>query len=176
SAGADAAAAAPASGGAGPYFAPQASAVPGSAAEAEARRAGVVQTEIFPLAMFSIGGMMLFPASADLITMFIALEVLSLPLYLLCGLARHRRLISQEAALKYFLLGAYSSAFFIFGTALLYGYAGTVSLSGIGQAARAGVEDGGPGGATVLALVGAGLLGMGLLFKVGAVPFHSWIP
>ncbi len=164
------------SAGTGPYFAPQASAVPGSAAEAVARRAGAIQTEVFPLAMFSIGGMMLFPASADLITMFIALEVLSLPLYLLCGLARHRRLISQEAALKYFLLGAYSSAFFIFGTALLYGYAGTVSLSGIGQAARSGVEDGGPGGATVLALVGAGLLGMGLLFKVGAVPFHSWIP
>lgn len=167
----------PAAAGAGaPFFAPQASAIPGGADEALARRAGIVQSEIFPLAMFSVGGMMLFPASADLITMFIALEVLSLPLYLLCGLARHRRLISQEAALKYFLLGAYSSAFFIFGAALLYGYAGTVSLDGIAEAARVGVGTGGPGGATVLALVGAGLLGMGLLFKVGAVPFHSWIP
>ncbi len=165
-----------AGGGGSVHFAPQASAVPGTASEALARRAGLRQTEILPLAMFAVGGMMLFPASGDLITMFIALEVLSLPLYLLCGLARHRRLLSQEAALKYFLLGAYSSAFFVFGAALLYGYAGTVSLAGIGDAVRAGVASGGPGGATVLALVGAGLLGVGLLFKVGAVPFHSWIP
>ena len=67
---------------------------------------------------------MLFPAANDLLTMFVALEVLSLPLYLLCGLARRRRLLSQEAALKYFLLGAFSSAFFLYGMALLYGYAG----------------------------------------------------
>ena len=59
--------------------------------------------------------MMLFPASNDLLTMFVSLEILSLPLYLLCGLARRRRLLSQEAALKYFLLGALSSAFFIYG-------------------------------------------------------------
>ena len=67
----------------------------------------------------------------DLLTMFVALEVLSLPLYLLCGLARRRRLLCQEASLKYFLLGAFSSAFFLYGVALLYGYAGTVRLSGI---------------------------------------------
>ena len=79
--------------------------------------------------MFAVGGMLLFPAANDLLTMFVALEVLSLPLYLLCGLARRRRLLSQEAALKYFLLGAFSSAFFLFGVALLYGYAGTVSLA-----------------------------------------------
>lgn len=66
--------------------------------------------------------------------MFVALEVLSLPLYLLCGLARRRRLLSQEAALKYFLLGAFSSAFFLYGVALLYGYAGTVQLAGIADA------------------------------------------
>lgn len=157
-------------------FAPQASAVPGSPTEKIATRAGITQTEVFPLAMFAIGGMMLFPASADLITMFIALEVLSLPLYLLCGMARHRRLLSQEAALKYFLLGAFSSAFFIFGTALLYGYAGTVSLTGIADVVRTEVARGGPGGQTVLALVGAGMLAVGLLFKVGAVPFHPWVP
>ena len=73
-------------------FTPQASAVPGSAAEREAERAGAAQTELFPLAMLSVGGMMVFPASNDLLTMFVALEVLSLPLYLMCGLARHRRL------------------------------------------------------------------------------------
>ncbi|CAM2900828.1 NADH-quinone oxidoreductase subunit NuoN [Prescottella defluvii] len=151
-------------------FTPRASAVPGSVAEKEAIRAGVMQTEVFPLVMFAVGGMLLFPAAGDLLTMFVALEVLSLPLYLLCGLARRRRLLSQEAALKYFLLGAFSSAFFLFGVALLYGYAGTVQLSGI-----ADVVAPGPGGET-LAQIGLGLLSVGLLFKVGAVPFHSWIP
>ena len=61
--------------------------------------------------------------------MFVALEVLSLPLYLLCGLARRRRLLSQEAALKYFLLGAFSSGFFLYGVALIYGYAGSMQFS-----------------------------------------------
>ena len=83
--------------------------------EARARRAGVAQSEVFPLLLFSVGGMLLFPAANDLLTMFVALEVLSLPLYLLCGLARRRRLLSQEAALKYFLLGSFSSAFFLYG-------------------------------------------------------------
>ena len=90
-------------------------------------KAGVIQTEVFPLTLFAVGGMLLFPAADDLLTMFVALEVLSLPLYLLCGLARRRRLLSQEAALKYFLLGAFSSAFFLYGVALLYGYAGTLT-------------------------------------------------
>ena len=94
-------------------FAPQAAAVPGTPAEREAIRSRVEHTEVFPLALFAVLGMMLFPASNDLITMFVSLEILSLPLYLLCGLARRRRLLSQEAALKYFLLGALSSAFFI---------------------------------------------------------------
>ena len=87
-----------------------------------------MQTEVYPLAMFSLGGMMLFPASNNLLLMFVALEVLSLPLYLMAGLARRRRLLSQEAAVKYFLLGAFASAFFLYGVALLYGYAGSVDL------------------------------------------------
>ena len=99
-------------------FTPQASAVVGSVAEKLAAKAGVMQTEVFPLTLFAIGGMLLFPAADDLLTMFIALEVLSLPLYLMCGLARRRRLLSQEAALKYFLLGAFSSAFFLYGAAM----------------------------------------------------------
>lgn len=151
-------------------FTPRASAVPGSDAEKEATAAGAAQTEVFPLTLFAVGGMLLFPAANDLLTMFVALEVLSLPLYLLCGLARRRRLLSQEAALKYFLLGAFSSAFFLFGVALLYGYAGTVDLPGIAAAVenRAGDE--------AFAQIGLALLSVGLLFKVGAVPFHSWIP
>ena len=114
-------------------FTPQASAIPGAVAEQLATKAGIIQTEVFPLTMFAVGGMLLFPASDDLLTMFIALEVLSLPLYLLCGLARRRRLLSQEAALKYFLLGAFSSAFFLYGGAMLYGYAGTLDLRGIAR-------------------------------------------
>ena len=104
-------------------FTPMGAAVPGSPHEAAALRAGLATSEVFPLTLFAVVGMMLFPAAGDLLTMFVALEVLSLPLYLLCGLARRRRLLSQEASLKYFLLGAFSSAFFLFGAALLYGYA-----------------------------------------------------
>lgn len=168
-----AAAASVASGGGGKAldaFTSSASTVPGSDPEQNANRAGLAQTEIFPLLMFAVGGMMLFPASDDLLTMFIALEVLSLPLYLLCGLARRRRLLSQEAALKYFLLGAFSSAFFLFGSAFLYGYAGSVQLGEIAAAIDTGAGD------RTLALIGAGLVSVGLLFKVGAVPFHYWVP
>ncbi|AEF36872.1 MULTISPECIES: NADH-quinone oxidoreductase subunit NuoN [Mycolicibacter] len=150
-------------------FTPQASAVPGSGAELEAARSGMIQTEVFPLTMLAIGGMLVFPAANDLVTMFVALEVLSLPLYLLCGLARYRRLLSQEAALKYFLLGAFSSALFLFGAALLYGTTASLTLSDIGEQLFSHNND-------PLALIGAGLLLVGLFFKVGAVPFHSWVP
>jgi NADH-quinone oxidoreductase subunit N len=150
-------------------FTPQASAVPGSDTEREAERAGAAQTELFPLVLLAVGGMMVFPASNDLLTMFVSLEVLSLPLYLMCGLARHRRLLSQEAAMKYFLLGAFSSAFFLYGVALIYGATGTLLLPGIRDVLAAH-------GDTSMALVGVALLSVGLLFKVGAVPFHSWIP
>ena len=117
-------------------FAPSAAAVPGTPAEQEAIELKAEHTEVFPLALFALSGMMLFPASNDLITMFVALEILSLPLYLLCGLARRRRLLSQEAALKYFLLGALSSAFFLYGAALVYGYTGSFTLSEIDIALR----------------------------------------
>ena len=156
-------------------FTPQAAAVPGSPAEAQARRAGLAQSEVFPLLLFSVGGMLLFPAANDLLTMFIALEVLSLPLYLMCGLARRRRLLSQEASLKYFLLGAFSSAFFLYGTALLYGYSTSVRLPEIATAIS------GSSGSVVLGrepllLLGIALVAVGLLFKVGAAPFHVWTP
>lgn len=152
-------------------FTPMGAASPGSGLEQMAARQGFATTEVFPLALFSLGGMMLFPAAGDLLTMFVALEVLSLPLYLLCGLARRRRLLSQEAALKYFLLGAFSSAFFLFGAALLYGYAGSVQLEAIAEASRTST-----GEMESLLLPGVGMLLVGLLFKVGAVPFHGWTP
>mgnify|MGYP003338436126 FL=1 len=151
-------------------FTAQASSVPGSQEERAALQTGKVQTEVYPLTLFAVGGMMLFPAANDLITLFVALEVLSLPLYLMAGLSRRRRLLSQEAALKYFLLGAYSSAFFLFGAAFLYGYAGNVSLDGIRSAIASGR------GHESFLLIGMISLSVGLLFKVGAAPFHAWTP
>ncbi len=151
-------------------FAAQAAAVPGSAEEREGLLAGISHTEVYPLTLFAVGGMLLFPAANDLLTMFVALEVLSLPLYLLCGLARRRRLLSQEAAMKYFLLGAFSSAFFLFGIAMLYGFSGSVRLSAIATAASANTSN------AVLLYAGIALLGVGLLFKIGAVPFQVWKP
>jgi NADH-quinone oxidoreductase subunit N len=151
-------------------FTAQGASTPGSAQEAAAVRAGATTTEVFPLMMFAVGGMLLFPAAGDLLTMFVALEVLSLPLYILSGLASRRRLLSQEASLKYFLLGAFSSAFFLFGSALLFGYAGSMNLGVI--AAAIGTQSGMDG----LLVPGVLLVLVGLLFKIGAVPFPSWTP
>jgi NADH-quinone oxidoreductase subunit N len=151
-------------------FAGQAAALPGSEAERQASSRGLDHTEVYPLLMFAVGGMMLFPASNDLLTMFVALEVLSLPLYLLCGLARRRRLLSQEAAMKYFLLGAFSSGFFLYGVALVYGFAGSMQLAEINEAVRNDADN------QPLLLIGLGMLAVGLLFKVGAAPFQAWTP
>jgi NADH-quinone oxidoreductase subunit N len=147
-----------------------AAAVPaGSPRDRELMTAPRVQTEVYPLTTFAIGGMMLFVASNDLLIMFVALEVLSLPLYLISGLARRRRLLSQEAALKYFLLGAFASAFFLYGLALVYGATRSVRLSDVRAAAAASGTD-------VLLVLGLALLVVGLLFKASAAPFHSWTP
>lgn len=151
-------------------FTPQGSSVPGTAEEQAAITARIEHTEVFPLAMFALCGMMLFPASNDLLTMFVALEILSLPLYLLCGLARRRRLLSQESSMKYFLLGAMSSAFFLYGVALIYGYAGSFGLADIATALNTSNQKDG------LLIAGLALIAIGLLFKFGAVPFHSWTP
>ena len=151
-------------------FAGQAAALPGTQAEREASTKGLEHTEVFPLLLFASSGMLMFPAANDLLTFFVALEVLSLPLYLLCGLARRRRLLSQEAALKYFLLGAFSSGFVVYGLALVYGYAGAMDYASIADATAA------RGTGKGLLLGGIGLLSVGLLFKVGAAPFHNWTP
>lgn len=151
-------------------FTGRAADAPGSPGETEATTLRLEHTETFPLALFALAGMMLFATSNDLITMFVALEVMSLPLYILCGLARRRRLLSQEAALKYFLLGAFASVFFLYGIALAYGYAGGFQLGDIDAAVtnRTGGEH--------LLLASIALVSVGLLFKVGAVPFHQWTP
>jgi NADH-quinone oxidoreductase subunit N len=133
-------------------------------------QAPTMQTEVFPFTLFALSGMMTFVAANDLLTMFVALEVLSLPLDLMCGLARRRRLLSQEAAVKYFLLGAFASAFFLYGLALLYGYAGSVRLKDIAAAASGSQHS------DTLLLAGLALLVVGLLFKASVGPFHTWTP
>jgi NADH-quinone oxidoreductase subunit N len=129
-----------------------------------------VQTEVFPLMLFAVSGMLVFPIANNLILMFVALEVLSLPLYLMAGMARRRRLLSQEAAVKYFLLGAFASAFFLYGLAMLYGYADSVDLPQILTATRTSTHS------DVLLYLGLAMLLVGLLFKAGIAPFHSWTP
>ena len=147
-------------------FAGQAAALPGTEAERQASKSGLEHTEVYPLLMFAVFGMMLFPTANDLLTMFVALEVLSLPLYLLCGLARRRRLLSQEAALKYFLLGAFSSGFFLYGVALIYGFAGSMQFADINEAVRNDL------GNQSLLLIGIGMLVRrpALQGRRGAVP------
>jgi NADH-quinone oxidoreductase subunit N len=124
---------------------------------------------VYPLATFAVGGMMLFTAANDLLIMFVALEVLSLPLYLISGLARRRRLLSQEAAVKYFLLGAFASGFFLYGLALVYGATGSVRLSAIRETVAAGRTGN-------LLVLGLALLLVGLMFKASVAPFHTWTP
>lgn len=153
-------------------FAAQAADRPGSAEEAESLHAGWMGTEVFPLMLFSLGGMMLFPMASDFITLFVMLELISLPLYIMAATARHRRLLSQEAAMKYFVLGAFASAFMLLGSAFLYGLTGQVSYSAVAQALGAG----GVEGMDWLALAGVALVTVGLLFKIAAAPFHAWSP
>ena len=151
-------------------FASAASTVPGSPLEREADRLRREHTEIFPLLMFALFGMMLFASSNNLLVLFVAVEIFSLPLYLLTGMARRRRLLSQEAALKYFLLGSLASAIMLYGIALLYGYSGGLQLAEVDAAISAGTSS------QWLLLAELLLVSVGVLFKIGAVPFHAWTP
>jgi NADH-quinone oxidoreductase subunit N len=132
-------------------------------------RTGEGRGEYYALLLFAASGMTLLAAAADLIVVFLALEVLSLSLYVMAGFS-WRRLSSQEASLKYFLLGAFSSAFFLYGIAMAYGAAGTTSIGGIADA-LSGTTQG-----LALPLTAAALLAVGFAFKVAAVPFHMWTP
>jgi NADH-quinone oxidoreductase subunit N len=151
-------------------FTASAASIPGSQAESAAGKAKLTHSEVFPLAMFSLGGMALLVSANDMLTFFVGLEILSLPLYVLCGLARYRRLASQESSLKYFLMGAAASAILLFGLAFLFGYSGGFSYDAIAAAVTFGA------GGDSLLLAGMGLVSVGLLFKIGAVPFHMWVP
>ncbi|MFQ5882781.1 MAG: NADH-quinone oxidoreductase subunit N [Candidatus Methylomirabilales bacterium] len=131
---------------------------------------GLHQGEYYALILFSTLGMMVMASAADLIMIFLGLETLSLPLYILAGFLRGR-VTSNESALKYLLLGAFASAFLLYGIALLYGAAGSTRLERI--AAHLGYRE---AWENPLVFLGTGLLLVGLGFKVAAVPFHMWLP
>jgi len=126
--------------------------------------------EYYALMLFALSGMMLMATATDLLIIFLALEVLSLAVYVLTGIRRDQALAS-EGALKYFLLGAFSSAFFLYGIAFTYGLTGSTRLDRIGSlmAAQAMAP-------TPMQLLAVGLLLVGFAFKVSAVPFHMWTP
>jgi NADH-quinone oxidoreductase subunit N len=132
---------------------------------------GLQRGEFYALLLFSTGGMMLMGAATDLIVIFLALEIMSIALYILAAFNR-QQLGSGEAGMKYFVLGAFASAFFLYGVALVYGATGSTNLQEIGDwlaSGRGNLSD-------PIALVGLGLLLVGFGFKVAAVPFQWWTP
>ncbi|MDO3378135.1 NADH-quinone oxidoreductase subunit N [Geoalkalibacter halelectricus] len=135
------------------------------------QREGYPVGEYYPLILFIIAGAMWMASGTDLITIFLGLEVLSISLYVLAGFFRGQ-LRSNEAGLKYFLLGSFSTAFLLYGMALVYGATGTTNLAGIAAALQ---TDGGLLG-NPLMVAGMVLMSSGFLFKIAAVPFHMWTP
>ena len=133
------------------------------------KRVDIERGEYYPLLLFSITGMMLMAQAADLIIVFLALELLSIPLYVLAAFAGPK-VNSEEAGLKYFLLGAFSTGFVVYGIALVFGATGSTSLRAIVSVAA------NQGGNNLLLTIGAALILVGLGFKVAAVPFHMWTP
>jgi NADH-quinone oxidoreductase subunit N len=131
------------------------------------RRTGAESGEYYALVLFSASGMLLLTSANDLIVVFLAVELMSLSLYVLAGLFK-RRHEAGEASMKYFLLGAFASAFLLYGIALVYGATGTTNFDRI-AAAAAGPRD-------PLLVLGLGLLLVGFGFKISSVPFHMWAP
>lgn len=133
------------------------------------KRMNIEHGEYYVLLMFSVSGMMLMAQANDLVIVFLALELLSIPLYILTGFARPR-LESEEAALKYFLLGTFASGFVLYGLALIFAATAHTDLPGIFEAASGSLAN------TTFFLSGAALLLVGFAFKVAAAPFHMWSP
>lgn len=132
------------------------------------KKEGIEHGEYYAIILFAVTGMMLMAASADLVMLFLGLEIMSVSFYILAGFAR-RRFTSNEAAMKYFLLGAFATGFLLYGIALMYGSAGTTNIATI--IARGSTLIGSP-----LFVIGCALLLIGFVFKVAAVPFHMWVP
>jgi NADH-quinone oxidoreductase subunit N len=139
-----------------------------SLSKSYARRIGAYYGEHYIIILIAIIGMIAFATATDLIVTFVGLELMSICLYILAGFTR-KNLRANEASLKYFLLGAFATGFFLYGIALMYGAAGTTNI--IEMAANIDTLQG-----SMLFLIGAGLLVIGFAFKVGAVPFHMWVP
>jgi NADH-quinone oxidoreductase subunit N len=133
------------------------------------KRREIQRGEYYTLLLFTVGGMMLMALAGDLVVVFLAIELLSIPLYVLSGFARPEE-ESEEAAMKYFLLGAFASSFIVYGIALVYGATQTTQLGEIVIAVQSASAN------STLLVVGAGLILVGLGFKVAAVPFHMWTP
>jgi NADH-quinone oxidoreductase subunit N len=133
-------------------------------------RDGIPAGEYYALLLFSLGGMMLMAVANDLLIIFLALEILSLAIYVLTAIRRDVR-PSTEAAFKYFLLGGFSSAFFLYGVAFTFGVTGSTRLDQIVI-----VMSGRTAGQELLTYLALGLLLVGFAFKVSAVPFHMWTP
>ncbi len=134
------------------------------------RANGLERGEYYALILFSVVGMLGLASTVELVSMFVALEIMSIALYALAGMRRDRA-ESQESALKYFVTGAFSSAFFLYGIALLYGVTGSTALDRLARELLLASEASRP-----LAVLGTGLLRVGLGFKVASVPFHMWAP
>ena len=134
------------------------------------RRDGLPAGEYYALVLFAIAGMMMMATANDLLVVFLALEILSVAVYVLTGIRRDDQR-ATEAAFKYFLLGAFSSAFFLYGIAFIYGLTGTTRLDEVGAYMAAQALSDSP-----LILVALGLLLVGFAFKISAVPFHMWTP
>jgi len=137
------------------------------------KRTGIERGEFYSLLLLSASGMMFMASANDLTVIFVALELLSIPLYVLAAF-RAPDLKSEESGMKYFILGAFASAFFVYGAALVFGATGTTSLPGIFNAVSTVVATG--GSSSLLLLLGGGLILVGLGFKVAVVPFHMWTP
>ena len=133
------------------------------------RREGQEAGEFYILVLLSSLGMMLMASAGDLIIVFLGLETMSIALYVLTGFFRHR-LEAGEASMKYFLIGAFASAFFLYGIALIFGATGSTNLDRIANAVAAGA------GRDPMLAIGFGLLLVGFGFKISAVPFHMWAP
>ena len=133
------------------------------------KRMGIERGEYYSLLLFSLSGMLLMASAHDLIIVFLALELLSIPLYILAGFARPR-VESEEASLKYFLLGAFATGFVLYGISLIFAATGHTDLAGVLAAVQA------PALIRPLFLAGAALFLVGLGFKVAVVPFNMWVP
>jgi NADH-quinone oxidoreductase subunit N len=132
------------------------------------KEAGTQYGEYYALLLIAVSGMVLLAGSVDLVSVFLGIELMSIPIYVLAGFDR-RKLRSNESALKYFLAGSFASAVLLYGMALLYGATGETSYAGVGGALQ-------EGGISPLAMIGLGLTLIGFTFKISAVPFHQWTP